>query len=58
MADRQVYITLQVKASMRVDEGTEIQEIIDEFDYSFADTTVHAQIEDTEIADYEITESK
>jgi hypothetical protein len=58
MADRKVYVNVKVRLIIRADEGEEIQHILDEMDYSFKDTTGKAQIEDMEIQDYEITDSK
>ena len=58
MADRKVYIILQVKLVMRVDEGTEIEDVVNELDYTFNDTTGNATVEDSTVADYAITDSK
>lgn len=58
MADRKVCMTVTTKMIIRVDEGQEIGDVIDEMDYSFTDTTGNAQIEDTEIIEYSILDSK
>ena len=58
MADRFVTVEVKVKLTMRVDEGQEVAEVISEMDYDFTDTTTTATIEDTEILDYEITDSR
>ena len=58
MADRKVYVEAKVKLIVRVDEGTEVSEVMDEMDYGFMDTTGKATVEDTEIVDYEVTDSK
>jgi hypothetical protein len=55
---RKVTVELKVKLSMKVDEGVEIGDIIDEMDYDFSDTTTQADIEDTEILGYEVTDSR
>lgn len=55
---RKVTVTLTVELTMNVDEGAEIQHIIDELDYNFTDTTTKADIEDTLIVDSEITDSR
>jgi hypothetical protein len=55
---RTVFLELKIKLVMNIDEGVEVSEIIDELDYHFCDTTTKATIEDTEILDYEITDSK
>jgi hypothetical protein len=58
MADRKVYVEVKVRLILRVDEGEEISHVMDELDYSFSDTTGKAQVDDTEILDYDITDSK
>ena len=58
MADRKAYVEVKVKLIIRADEGEEISHILDEMDYNFSDTTGNATIEDTEILDYEIKDSK
>ena len=55
---RKVVVEIKVKAIINVDDDIEISEIIDELDYDFTDTTTKATIEDTEIIDYEIIDSK
>lgn len=55
---RKVTVTLTVKMIMDVDEGVEVQHIIDELDYNFTDTTTQATIEDTQIVDSEIDDSR
>lgn len=58
MADRKVYIEVKVRLVVRMDEGVEVGEVIQEMDYNFDSQTNGANIEDTEILDYEITDSK
>ena len=55
---RKVTVEVKVKLQMIVDEGIEISRIIDEMDYSFSDTTTHANITDTEILEHEVTDSR
>jgi hypothetical protein len=55
---RKVYVEVKVKLIMNVDEGMEISEVIDEMSYGFTDNTGAADIEDTEILGYEVTDSK
>jgi len=55
---RKVYLQLKVRMIMTIDEGADIGEVIDELDYSFSDSTGKANIEETEILNYEITDSK
>lgn len=58
MGYRTVTVEVKVKLTMKVDEGTEIQTIIDEMDYDFTDTTGSADIEDTQILNHEVTDSR
>ena len=55
---RKVYIKLQVSLIMLVDEGQEINEVVNELEYKFADTTGSATIEDSQIVDFEVEDSK
>ena len=55
---RKVVIELRIKVVMTVDEGVGIGEIVNELDYQILDTTTKATIEDTEIYDYEVIDSK
>jgi hypothetical protein len=55
---RKVYVTLTVKAVILADDDADVQNVIDELDYSFTDTTGKAEVLDTTIEDYEITDSK
>lgn len=58
MADRKVYVEVKVRLIIRQDEGVELSQIIDEMDCDFTDRTGKADIEDYEILDYEIQDSK
>jgi hypothetical protein len=55
---RTVTVKVEAKLTMKVDEGVEISEIIDEMEYSFSDTTTRATIEDTEITNFEVVDSR
>ncbi len=55
---RKVKVKIEVELSMNVDEGVEVSDVINELEYNFSDTTTQATVEDTEIIDYEITDSK
>ena len=55
---RKVIVEVKVKLVVNVDEGYAIGHILDEMDYSFTDTTTRADIQDTEILDYEVKDSK
>ena len=43
---------------MRVNEGVEISDVVNELDYDIRDTTTAADILNTEITDYEVIDSK
>ena len=51
-------IVVKVKLMVRADDVADISDIIDEMEYDFSDTTTKADIEDTEIIDWEIIDSK
>ena len=55
---RVVTLTLNVQLIMVVDEGVEIQEIVDELEYNFLDTTTKADVLDETILGFEIIDSK
>jgi len=55
---RKVYVELKVKLVMTIDESVDVDEVISELDYDFSDTTTQATVEDTEITDYEVVDSK
>ena len=55
---RTVTVKVEVKLTMKVDEGIEISEIINEMEYDFSDTTTKATIEDAEITDFEVVDSR
>lgn len=55
---RKVTVEVKVKLTINADEGVEISKIIEEMDYNFVDQTGSADIEDTEILEHEVTDSK
>ena len=55
---RKVTVKLEVMAKMTIDEGVNVFDIVNEMDYNFTDTTTQATIEDTEILDFEVVDSK
>ena len=55
---RTVTVELKVRLTMKVDEGVEVSEIVDELDYNFKDTTTKADIEDSEILTHEVVDSR
>lgn len=55
---RKVHVELRVKLILNMDEDISVSEVLDELDYNFSDTTTKAEVEDTEIQDYEVIDSK
>ena len=58
MSSRKVYVTVTTRLIMRVEEGVEIDDVISDMDYDFTSNTEGANIESTEIDDYDISDSK
>lgn len=58
MATRKVYVKLESTLVIEMEEGIELQEVINEMDYSFTSQTNDANIIDLQIENYEITDSK
>lgn len=58
MADRRVVVEVKVKLIMDVEEGVSIDHIISDMDYDFSFSGEEATINDTEIVDYNIMDSK
>ena len=55
---RKVFVEVFVRLVINADEGVDIQNILDEMYYNFSTDTRGAEIEDTEIIDTNITDSK
>ena len=55
---RKVYVEVKTRLIIQMDEGVEVDDVIQEMDYNFQSNTVGADIVDTEIRDYEIQDSK
>ena len=56
---RTVTVTVVVKIRMSMDEGIEIGDAIDEMEYEFNPSEDHSvTVEDTEILDHEVVDSK
>lgn len=55
---RKVTVELTIKVQMTVNDGVEIGDIVNELEYDISDTTNLATIEDTEIIDHEVTDSR
>jgi hypothetical protein len=55
---RKVYTSLVVKVIMTLDEGVEVETALNDMDYQFNISEEHGFIEDTEIIDFEVHDSK
>lgn len=55
---RVVTLTLNVQLIVVMDEGIELQEVVNELDFTFIDGTGSAEILDAVIIDYDIIDSK
>lgn len=55
---RKVTVEVKVKLTINMDEGIEVSDVINELDYDFTSSTDGADVEDTEILDHEVTDSK
>jgi hypothetical protein len=56
---RKVHVTVTVKLVINANEGQDITSVLEDMDYSFtAQPTSNADIEDTEILDWEVTDSR
>ena len=53
-----VYVEVKVRLIIRQDDDANTQDVIDEMEYDFTDTTGKADIEDIEILDFEVVDSK
>jgi hypothetical protein len=56
--DRKVYVNVTVRLIIRADEGIDINNVLEDMEYDFTSQTEGADIEDTEVQDWEITDSK
>lgn len=56
--DRKVYVDVKCRLIMTVPEGIEVSHVMQEMNYDFTPSTEGVQIVDTEMKDFEITDSK
>ena len=56
--DRKVYVNVTVRLIIRADEGVEINNVLEDMEYDFTSQTEGADIEDTEVQNWEIIDSK
>jgi len=55
---RTVYVNVNVKLTILVDDDQDFETVMDELDYTFSDTTEKATVEDSCIEDFEVIDSK
>lgn len=55
---RYVTVHVTVKLCIRMDEGIEVSDVINEMDSTFIATNDGANIEDSEILEHEVTDSR
>jgi len=55
---RKVYVEVTSRLIIHMDEGIEVSEVLENMDYNFTYVEDRAEIVDTEIRDWEITDSK
>lgn len=55
---RKVIVEVKVKLTINMDEGIEVSDVINELEYDFTSTVDGADVEDTEILDHDVTDSK
>lgn len=55
---RKVYTTIVVKVIMNIDDGVDVADVIGEMDYQFNISEDQGFIEDTEIVDFNVDDSK
>ena len=53
---RTVTVKLEVMLKMKVDEGVEVSEVINDIEYDFIDNTGKATVEDMEIIDFNVVD--
>ena len=55
---RKVYVEVKVNLLIRANDDVDVMDIINGMNCTFSDSTGKADVEDAEIADYEIKDSK
>lgn len=56
--ERKVYVEAKVRLILRVNGDTSIQEVMDEMEYDFIPDVEMADLEDQNISDWEVIDSK
>lgn len=55
---RKVYVEVKVRLILRLNEDVDTQGVLDDMDYNFTSTSEGADIEDSEVTEYNIQDSK
>lgn len=55
---RKVYIKVEVRLIVNMDDGIQVSDLIENMDYDMTSQTEGADITETEIRDYEVMDSK
>ena len=55
---RKVYVDVKVRLIINMEEGISVDGIINDMDYTFNSNKGNAEIVDSEIVDFEVTDSK
>jgi len=55
---RKVVVDVKLRIRMTIDEGIEVQHVVNELDVELLDTTGCADVEDFEMTDSEVIDSK
>jgi len=55
---RKVYVKVTARLIIRANEDIDIEDVLNDMAYNFQSQTIGADIEDTDITDWEITDSK
>jgi hypothetical protein len=55
---RKVTAEIKVRVILNMDQGVEVGEVVQAMECEFADTTGHADVENAEILDHQVTDSR
>jgi hypothetical protein len=55
---RKVIVRVSVSLVINMDEYADVADVINEMDYTFTDQTGKAEVEDSDILDYDVVDSK
>ena len=55
---RKVYVEVKLRLIVTMDEGINLDDVMNDMEYDFTSCTLDAAIDDTELEDWEVTDSK